>query len=243
MPEEARAHSGANTAPVRVNTRRPVSTTDICLDLPGPGGTWRQVSLREPGRWPAPEGPLTARRAIAAAHVVPRHDADNTPGAPADIDWEATLAIRERIWASGLGVAEAMDTAQRGMGLDWPGAAELIRRSAARAAEVGEQIAAGANTDHLPASARPNLAEIIDAYRRQVDTVQEAGAQVIIMASRHLAAVATGPAEYARVYEAVLAETEQPVILHWLGQMFDPALSGYWGTSDLDQAHHIVADL
>lgn len=218
-------------------------TATTTISLPGPDGTWRPIGLREPGHWPRPTEPLTARSAFAAAHVVPSVAADNTPGGPAVIDWESTLALRERIWAAGLGVAEAMDTAQRGMGLDWAGAVELITRSAALARQVGGRIAAGANTDHLPGDGPPGLTQIIDAYRYQIDAIQSAGARVIMMASRHLAAVATEPEEYARVYEAVLAEADEPVILHWLGPMFDPRLAGYWGTSDLDEAHTIVADL
>lgn len=220
-----------------------MTTTDITLPLPAPDGTWEPLTLREPAHWPTPTGPLTARSAYAAVPVAARHDADNVPGAPALIDWESTLGMRQRIWDAGLGVAEAMDTAQRGMGLDWDGAAELITRSAAHARAAGGTIAAGANTDHLPADATPTLTEVIDAYRQQVEVIQHAGARVIVMASRHLAAVATHPEEYARVYESVLADVDRPAILHWLGPMFDPDLTGYWGSEDLDEAHRTVADL
>jgi hypothetical protein len=177
--------------------------------------------------------------AFAAAHVVADPLADNTPGAPAHLDWDATLAHRHRLWAHGFGVADAMDTAQRGMGLDWPTTAELIRRSAAEAATVGGRLACGAGTDHAP----PDVADldaVTAAYLEQVEVVAEAGAQVILMASRHLAAVASGPDDYAKVYDRVLTEVDQPVILHWLGAMFDPALAGYWGHDDVGAATEAV---
>ena len=203
-------------------------------------GELRRVELGPPRPWRRPERPITSRIAYAAAHVVPKSSADNTAGAPADLDWEATLAYRRELWSYGLGVADAMDTAQRGMGLDWPAAAELIRRSGAEAAAVGGRLACGAGTDHLVPEDVPcgaaGLSVIIDAYREQVDVVREAGAQVIVMASRALARVASSPADYLRVYDAVLAHTDQPVILHWLGDMFDPALRGYWGSGEIDTA-------
>lgn len=193
--------------------------------------------LREPVQWTRPSTPLTSRIAYAAAHVIPRAGADNTPGAPADLDWDATLAYRHDIWSYGLGVADAMDTAQRGMGLDWQATTELIRRSSREAAAVGGMIACGAGTDHLapedvPAGAA-GLAAITDAYREQIDVVRGAGAQVILMASRALARVASSPQDYLTVYGALLSEVDQPVILHWLGDMFDAALLGYWGDVDI----------
>nr|WP_240643849.1 dihydrodipicolinate synthase family protein [Antribacter gilvus] len=205
------------------------------------------MALRAPGPWTTPEGPLVSRVAFAAAHVVPRAGAENVPGAPADVDWDATLAYRHRIWSYGLGVADAMDTAQRGMGLDWSATQELVRRSAAEAATVGARIACGAGTDQLdPAALEPGeagLQAVTDAYREQVNVVQESGAQVIVMASRALAKVARGPEDYARVYDAVLAEADQPVVLHWLGTMFDPALEGYWGSASVDTATGVFLDL
>ncbi|WP_164545008.1 dihydrodipicolinate synthase family protein [Antribacter gilvus] len=205
------------------------------------------LALRAPGPWTTPEGPLVSRVAFAAAHVVPRAGAENVPGAPADVDWDATLAYRHRIWSYGLGVADAMDTAQRGMGLDWSATQELVRRSAAEAATVGARIACGAGTDQLdPAALEPGeagLQAVTDAYREQVNVVQESGAQVIVMASRALAKVARGPEDYARVYDAVLAEADQPVVLHWLGTMFDPALEGYWGSASVDTATGVFLDL
>lgn len=203
--------------------------------------------LHAPGPWRAPSAPITSRVAFAAAHVVPQVGAENVPGAPAVVDWDATLAYRHEIWRFGLGVADAMDTAQRGMGLDWAATQELVRRSSAEAASVGARIACGAGTDQLdPASVEPGeagLAAVIDAYREQVHVVQDAGAQVIVMASRALARVARSPEDYARVYDAVLAEADRPVVLHWLGTMFDPALAGYWGSDDVASATATFLDL
>ncbi|MGF0115550.1 dihydrodipicolinate synthase family protein [Promicromonospora sp. Marseille-Q5078] len=206
--------------------------------------------LHAPGPWTRPSGPISSRLAFAAAHVVPQVGAENVPGAPAVVDWDATLAYRHRIWEHGLGVADAMDTAQRGMGLDWAATQELVRRSSAEAASVGARIACGAGTDQLdPAAVEPGeagLAAVTDAYREQVHVVQDAGAQVIVMASRALAKVARSPEDYARVYDAVLAEADRPVVLHWLGTMFDPQLAGYWGAADpgdVESATAIFLDL
>ncbi|WP_416342859.1 dihydrodipicolinate synthase family protein [Isoptericola peretonis] len=214
------------------------------------GGRATGVEVRElhaPGPWTAPSGSISSRVAFAAAHVVPQVGAENVPGAPAVVDWDATLAYRHEIWRFGLGVADAMDTAQRGMGLDWAATQELVRRSSAEAASVGARIACGAGTDQLdPASVEPGeagLASVIDAYREQVHVVQDAGAQVIVMASRALAKVARSPEDYARVYDAVLAEADKPVVLHWLGTMFDPALAGYWGSDDVASATATFLDL
>jgi len=166
------------------------------------------------------------RVAFAAAHVA----ADEDGG----IDWEATLGFRHHLWSHGLGVAEAMDTAQRGMGLDWVGAAELIRRSAAEAKAVGGRIACGVGTDQLAGPV--GLDEVRGAYEEQLALVEETGAQAILMASRALAAAARGPEDYRELYGRLLRQASEPVILHWLGPMFDPALTGYWGSADLDAA-------
>ena len=207
----------------------PVST----LLLPGPSGDLEPYTVGAPGDWTTPTAPISSRIAYAAAHVVPEALADNTPGAPAVIDWDATLAYRHRLWAYGLGVADAMDTAQRGMGLDWAATAALIKRSAAEADSVGGLLACGAGTDQLdPADVAPGARgrqQVIDAYREQIATVQGAGARVIVMASRALAALADSAADYRAVYDTILDDVGQPVILHWLGPMFDPALAGYWG--------------
>jgi hypothetical protein len=162
---------------------------------------------------------VSARVAFAAAHVA--------AGPDGEIDWDATLAFRHHLWEHGLGVAEAMDTAQRGMGLDWPAARELIRRTAS---ERDGRLAAGAGTDH----AEPRtLDDVRAAYEHQCEIVEATGAQAIVMASRALAAIARGPDDYREVYGSVLRQLERPAILHWLGEMFDPALAGYW-----NPAHH-----
>ena len=206
--------------------------------LPPPFGCPQRAARRGvPPRRPRPldeaDRPITSRIAYAAAHVVPTAWADNSPGAPAVIDWDATLAYRHELWSYGLGVADAMDTAQRGMGLDWAATRELITRSGAEAHAAGGAIACGAGTDQLDLADLPSgqagITAIIDAYREQIDVVTAAGANVILMASRALARTATGVDDYLRVYETLLDEVDTPVILHWLGTMFDPALQGYWG--------------
>lgn len=180
-----------------------------------------------------PGAPLTSRTVFSAAHVVADPYADVSPDSPAAVDWDATLAFRRHLWSHGLGVAEAMDTAQRGMGLDWAGAAELIRRSAAEAKAVGGRIACGVGTDQI---AGGSLVEVRAAYEEQLALVEETGAQAILMASRALAAAASGPEDYLEVYGHLLRQSAEPVVLHWLGPMFDPALEGYWGSADLDAA-------
>ncbi|MGB7364494.1 MAG: dihydrodipicolinate synthase family protein [Rhodococcus sp. (in: high G+C Gram-positive bacteria)] len=208
----------------------------LSIDLPGRG----RYLLGEPGEWTKPTSPITSRIAYAAAHVIPRATGDNTPGAPADIDWDCTLAYRHELWSYGLGVADAMDTAQRGMGLDWAATSELIRRSGAEAAGVGGLLACGAGTDQLDPTTLPagrdGLARVLDAYREQIAVVTESGAKVIVMASRALARAATSPDDYLAVYSTLLDEVDRPVVLHWLGTMFDPALEGYWGSTVVDEA-------
>ena len=181
---------------------------------------------------PAPERPFN-RVAYAAAHVVadPRADAD--PRLDAPIDWEATLAFRRHLWRLGLGVAEAMDTAQRGMGLDWPAARELIGRTVAESRTVpGARLASGAGTDHIAPDPALTIADVAEAYASQCAAVEGLGGRIILMASRALAAVARGPDDYLAVYDRVLSQVAEPVIVHWLGEMFDPALAGYWGHDD-----------
>ena len=174
--------------------------------------------------------PSTSRIAYAAAHVVADPLAENVPGAPAVVDWDATLKFRHHLWRNGLGVAEAMDTAQRGMGLDYPAVRELVRRGAAEARSVGGRIVAGVATDQLDGPA--TVPQVLDAYREQLADVLAAGAVPVLMCSRHLAAAASGPDDYVSVYSTLLSEVDEPVLLHWLGPMFDPALEGYWGSSD-----------
>jgi hypothetical protein len=187
-----------------------------------------------------PGSPLTSRTVFSAAHVVADPCADVSPDSPAAVDWDATLAFRRHLWSHGLGVAEAMDTAQRGMGLDWAGAAELIRRSAAEARSVGGRIACGVGTDQITGG---TLADLRAAYEEQLAVVEESGAQAILMASRALAATAKGPEDYLEVYGHLLRQSAEPVILHWLGPMFDPALEGYWGSADLDTATEVFLEV
>ena len=174
-----------------------------------------------------------SRVAFAAAHVVADPLADNDPWLAPAIDWECTLAFRHRLWDLGLGVAEAMDTAQRGMGLGWPEARELIRRSLAEArGRQGALIACGAGTDHLAPGPDVSIDDILAAYENQIEAIEAEGGRIILMASRALAAAAKGPEDYIRVYDRVLSQVKEPVIIHWLGEMFDPALEGYWGNGD-----------
>ncbi|MEU9096500.1 dihydrodipicolinate synthase family protein [Streptomyces sp. NPDC048361] len=205
----------------------------MSLLLPGPEGTTRRYEPRTAPLALPPGPPPLSRTVFSAAHVVADPYADSSPASPAAVDWDATLAFRRHLWSHGLGVAEAMDTAQRGMGLDWPTAAELIRRSAAEAQAVGGLIACGVGTDQLGSG---TLTEVRGAYEEQLALVEEAGAQPILMASRALAAAARGAEDYLAVYGHLLRQASEPVILHWLGPMFDPALDGYWGSPDLDTA-------
>ncbi|ASO21908.1 hypothetical protein FHR81_005626 [Actinoalloteichus hoggarensis] len=214
----------------------------MTLKLPTSTGEFLDYVPRSTGALDARGPSPTSRVLYAAAHVVADPLADNTPGRPARPDWEATMAFRRHLWAHGLGVADAMDTAQRGMGLDWPTAAELIRRSGAEARELGGLLACGVGTDQVRDEAT-SLDEVIAGYVEQAAVVQDAGATVILMASRRLAAVARGPEDYHRVYSTLLEQLDSPAILHWLGPMFDPALTGYWGSTDLDVATEVFLDV
>ncbi|MFF5288067.1 DUF993 family protein [Paractinoplanes globisporus] len=176
----------------------------------------------------AGRAPFHTRIAYAAAPVTADQHAENIPGAPAALDWDTTLRFRHHLWSHGFGVAEAMDTAQRGAGLDYPATRELIRRSAAEARAAGGAIVAGVGTDQVPAGPA-TIDDIRKAYAEQLSDVQEAGAQPVLMCSRHLAAAAEGADDYRRVYGELLAQADGPVLLHWLGEAFDPALAGYWG--------------
>ncbi|MFJ5096619.1 MULTISPECIES: dihydrodipicolinate synthase family protein [unclassified Streptomyces] len=204
------------------------------IRLPGPDGGTREHEPRTAPLALAPAGPPASRTVFAAAHVVADPFARTAPDAPAAVDWDATLAFRRHLWSHGLGVAEAMDTAQRGMGLDWAGAAELIRRSAAEAKAVGGRIACGVGTDQLTGPA--GLPVVREAYEEQLALVEETGSRAVLMASRALASAARGPDDYLDLYGHLLRQSTEPVILHWLGPMFDPALDGYWGSADLDAA-------
>ena len=210
----------------------------LSLRLPVSGGGTELYRLRETAPFTAPqETPRFDRIAYSAAHVVADPRAANDPWLIAALDWEATLAYRRHLWSLGLGVAEAMDTAQRGMGLDWPTSLELIRRSLDAAQDVpGALVASGCGTDHLAADATTSVDDVIRAYEEQMEAIERLGGKLIVMASRALARVAAGPADYERVYDRILMQAKQPVILHWLGEMFDPHLAGYWGSADVDRA-------
>ena len=182
--------------------------------------------------WSKPARPIASRVAYAAAHVVGDPLADVDPTTRAAIDWDATLRYRHHLWSYGLAVAEAMDTAQRGMGLDWTASQELIRRSLEEARACGGVIACGAGTDHLAPGDGATLEDVERAYEDQCSFVERHGGRVILMASRALARAARAPEDYLRVYGSILRQIRQPVILHWLGDMFDPQLTGYWGSSD-----------
>ena len=199
------------------------------------GSTYNYIPVGEP-LVPPPISRFESRIAFAAAHVVLDPVRTAEPFTHPVVDWEATLAYREYLWSLGFGVAEAMDTAQRGMGLDWPLALELIKRSTAAARARGALVASGAGTDHLPPGKSFTLEDVVNAYLEQCEAVEAVGGRIILMASRALAAVAHHPDDYAAVYARVLAQVRQPVILHWLGAMFDPALEGYWGSSAIPAA-------
>lgn len=204
--------------------------TPATLMLPDKDGHIAHFTINPGTAAPASGG--WNRTAFAAAHVVTDPLADCDPWVNVAIDWDRTLAFREHLWSLGFGVAEAMDTAQRGMGLDWPTSLELIRRSQAAASAGGHLIASGAGTDHLIATPGTTIEDVIAAYEEQCEAVEATGSRVILMASRALAAVAESPDDYVRVYERILSGLAKPAILHWLGEMFDPALEGYWGSTD-----------
>jgi hypothetical protein len=208
------------------------------ITLPTADGGLAPYTLRGPGAFtPAAPGTTLNRIAYSAAHVVADPRATIDPWLQCAVDWEATIAYRVRLWRMGLGVAEAMDTAQRGMGLDWPTSLELIRRSLDAAKDVpGAFLASGCGTDQLAPEAATSVDDVIRAYEEQMAAIEKLGGKLIVMASRALARVARGPADYERVYDRVLRQAKQPVILHWLGEIFDPALAGYWGSKDVDAA-------
>ena len=200
--------------------------TILTLKLPRDGGS-EDYAVREPKQFSKPARPFT-RIAYAAAHVVADSLSAKEPWLEAAIDWDATIAYRRHLSSWGFGIAEAMDTAQRGMGLDWTNSLELIRRTLESVPEA--VVASGAGTDHLQASA--SIAEVIAAYEMQCAAIEKLGGRIILMASRALAASAKSPEDYAKVYDHILGQVKQPVVIHWLGEMFDPALAGYWGKPD-----------
>jgi hypothetical protein len=203
------------------------------LQLPTATGALETFRLSAPRDFPQRAEAPFDRVAFSAAHVVADARADVDPWLDCAIDWDATIAYRLHLWRLGLGVAEAMDTAQRGMGLDWPTSLELIRRSIAAARDVpGALLASGAGTDHLAPEAAKSIDDVIRAYEEQVAAIEKLGGRIILMASRALARVARSADDYHRVYDRILSQVREPVIIHWLGDMFDPALAGYWGSAD-----------
>src|SRR3954465_6841175 len=188
------------------------------------------------------EGTLN-RVAFSAAHVVADPLAECDPWLTSAVDWDRTIAFREHVWDLGLGVAEAMDTAQRGMGLDWPTSLELITRSVAAAKPRNGLVFSGAGTDHLAVEDAKSIDDVINAYEQQFEAIEKVGGRIILMASRALAKLGRNADDYAKVYDRILSQSAQPVIIHWLGDMFDPALSGYWGTPDLGAAMDTATDV
>lgn len=212
------------------------------LRLLSASGAVTDAELNEVTGFTRPTAPLRSRVAYAAAHVVPVVWGDNTPGQPADIDWDSTLAFRRNVYSWGLGVADAMDTAQRNMGLDAAATRELISRSAQVAREEGGSVVVGVNTDHVDET-HISLDQVIDAYKAQLHFTEEQGAGPVLMASRHLARVAESAEDYRRVYRSVLESATTPVVLHWLGTAFDPELEGYFGASDWQTASGVLLDI
>lgn len=213
------------------------------LHLPTASGHVEAYRTGAPSPFPAKQtGPFN-RIAFGAAHVVADPLRSQNPWVDAAVDWDRTIAYREHLWDLGLSVAEAMDTAQRGMGVDWPTSLELIRRSVSAAAARGAGVYSGAGTDHLAPEAARSVDDVIRAYEEQIEAVEGVGGRIILMASRALARVAKGPDDYGRVYDCVLSQVREPVIIHWLGDMFDPALAGYWGTRDLPAALDTALDV
>ena len=212
----------------------------LLIDLPTKDRRIERYRMREPRSWNGVGHHHFDRIALAAAHVVADPLADIDPWLTPAIDWDSTIEFRRYLWSLGLGVAEAMDTAQRGMGLDWNKALELIRRSVAAARDVpGAVVFSGVGTDQLAPSPRVTLDDVIGAYEEQIEAVEACGGRIVLMASRALAAAAKSPDDYAKVYGHILQQVREPVIIHWLGDMFDPALAGYWGEAD----HHAAMDV
>lgn len=214
------------------------------IALPGQDGTIQPYTLSEPRSFDAVARVPFTRVAYSAAHVVANPFAQHNPWTESSIDWDATLNYRRYLWELGLGVAEAMDTAQRGMGMDWPTSLELIRRSLDAARDVPNAlIASGAGTDHLAPEDARSIDDVIKAYEEQIEAIEKLGGRIILMASRALARVAKTPDDYHRVYDRILSQVSKPVIIHWLGEMFDPTLLGYWGSQNHMAAMDVAVDV
>jgi hypothetical protein len=212
------------------------SNGTLTVRLPQKDGGLAPFTLSQPRSFERDANGSFNRIAFSAAHVVSDPLAEVDPWLNAAIDWDSTIAYREYIWDLGLGVAEAMDTAQRGMGLDWNTSLELIRRSVEAARPRNGLVFSGAGTDQLALGEARNLDDVIAAYEEQIEAIEKIGGRLILMASRALAAVARGPEDYFHVYDRILRQVREPVIIHWLGEMFDPALAGYWGNADSNEA-------
>src|ERR1700719_4424554 len=214
------------------------------LKLPSANRSIETYRLAASRPFPAKLQGTLNRVAFSAAHVVSDPLADVDPWLTAAVDWDRTIAFRDHIWDLGLGVAEAMDTAQRGMGLDWPTSLELIRRSLAATKDMpGALIACGAGTDHLDPGANVAIGDVIAAYEEQCAAIEKLGGRIVLMASRALVKAARTPDDYAKVYGRILGQVSEPVIIHWLGEMFDPALDGYWGSQDHARAMDVALDV
>jgi Protein of unknown function (DUF993) len=213
------------------------------LNLPVGGGKLQPYRTRPAHEFPPPKLPFN-RIAYAAAHVVADPVADADPWLTAAIDWERTIAFRRHLWSLGLGVAEAMDTAQRGMGVDWETSLELIRRTLDAAKSVpGAVVGSGAGTDQLEPDAKVTIGDVIAAYEEQCSAIEKLGGRIVLMASRALTRAARSPDDYGKVYGRILGQVREPVIIHWLGEMFDPALDGYWGHRDHMRAMQVALDV
>ena len=209
-------------------------SADLLIKLPAANGRMENYRLQGPQQFVTATSPAQLTRvAYSAAHVVADPLAAINPSLDCAVDWDATIAYRQYLWRMGLGVAEAMDTAQRGMGMDWPQSLELIRRSTDAARDIpGALLASGCGTNQLASEDTRSIDDVIRAYEEQMAAIEAVGGRLILMASRALAKVARGPADYEKVYDRVLRQARQPVVIHWLGDAFDPALKGYWGATD-----------
>ncbi len=217
------------------------------VNLPNKDGRLEAYRLAEPRTWKRNGGQEFRRVALAAAHLVADPMSDSDPWVTAAIDWDATIAYRRHLWSLGLGVAEAMDTAQRGMGLDWPNALKLIQLSVEAARDVpGAVVYSGVGTDQLAPTPSVTIDDVIRAYEEQIEAVEACGGRIVLMASRALVVAAKSPDDYAKVYGRILEQVREPLIIHWLGEMFDPALQGYWGKADhiaaMDVCIDVIAD-
>lgn len=215
----------------------------LTIALPRADRSVEQFAVSAPADFPQKVNTPLNRIAFGAAHVVADSLADCDPWLDAAVDWDRTIAFREHLWDLGLGVAEAMDTAQRGMGMSWPQSLELIRRSVAAAKPRKGLVFSGAGTDQLAPEDAKTIDDVIRAYEEQFAAIESFGGRIILMASRALARVAKSGDDYRKVYSRILSQAKEPVIIHWLGDMFDPALAGYWGEKSLDAAMDVAVEI